>query len=145
MEFNQLQKEMIAAMKAKDKVRKETISSLVAGAKKLAIDEGCREDISEELVTRAIQKEKRMAQEQYNTCPDERADLKEEYRIRYEIISEFAPAMMSAQEVKIFIESNFAEVVATKNKGNIMKNVMKDLKGKAEGQTINEVVAELCK
>ena len=41
MQFAELQKQMIAAMKAKDKVRKEAISSLVSAAKKVAIDEGC--------------------------------------------------------------------------------------------------------
>ena len=48
MQFAELQKQMIAAMKAKDKVRKEAISSLVSAAKKVAIDEGCRDDISED-------------------------------------------------------------------------------------------------
>ena len=54
MQFEQLQKDMIAAMKARDKVRKDAISALVSAAKKVAIDEGCRDDIKEELVNRVI-------------------------------------------------------------------------------------------
>ena len=50
MQFKQLQDDMIAAMKARDKVRKDAISTLVSAAKKVAIDEGCRDDIREELV-----------------------------------------------------------------------------------------------
>ena len=50
MEFSTLQKDMVAAMKAKDKVRKEAISSLVSAVKKVAIDEGCRDDIKADLV-----------------------------------------------------------------------------------------------
>ena len=46
MQFKQLQDDMIAAMKARDKVRKDAISTLVSAAKKVAIDEGCRDDIS---------------------------------------------------------------------------------------------------
>lgn len=42
MELQTLQKDMIAAMKAKDKVRKDAISSLVSAVKKVAIDEGCQ-------------------------------------------------------------------------------------------------------
>ena len=57
MKLEVLQKEMVAAMKARDKERKETISALVAAVKKLAIDEGKREDIPEELVDRAVLKE----------------------------------------------------------------------------------------
>lgn len=145
MQIDQLQKEMIAAMKNKDKFRKETISTLVSAAKKIGIDEGCREDIPEEVVTRAILKELKMATEQLNTCPDERADLKEEYTKRVEIITEFAPSMMSEEEVKKCIMDKFADLVATKNKGTIMKSVMQELKGKADGQVINKVVADLCK
>ena len=44
-------------MKAKDKVRKEAISSLVSAAKKVAIDEGHRDDIKPELVDQVILKE----------------------------------------------------------------------------------------
>ena len=54
MQFNTLQKDMMAAMKARDKARKDSISVLVSAAKKLAIDEGCREDIPEELVDRVL-------------------------------------------------------------------------------------------
>ena len=57
MKFEQLQKDMIAAMKARDKVRKDAISALVSAAKKVAIDEGCRDNISEEIVDRVILKE----------------------------------------------------------------------------------------
>ena len=57
MQFETLQKDMIAAMKARDKVRKDAISTLVSAAKKAAIDEGCRDDIKEELVNRVILKE----------------------------------------------------------------------------------------
>ena len=53
--------------------------------------------------------------------------------------------MMSAEEVRSYIETHFAELVATKNKGQIMKAVMGELKGKADGRVINEIVAELCK
>ena len=78
MKIEVLQKEMVAAMKARDKERKETISSLVAAVKKLAIDEGKREDIPEELVERAILKELKTVKEQLETCPAERTDLKED-------------------------------------------------------------------
>ena len=35
-------------------------------------------------------------------------------------------------------------VIATKNKGQIMKTIMPELKGKADGKVINEVVTEMC-
>jgi uncharacterized protein YqeY len=145
MQMEQLQKDMIAAMKARDKVRKEAISSLVSAVKKIAIDEGCRENIPEEVVDRAILKEMKLVKEQLDTCPDARTELKESYRATYDIIKEYAPSMMSEEEIKAFIQEHFAEAVATKNKGMIMKSVMAELKGKADGKLINQVVGDLCK
>jgi hypothetical protein len=143
MTFETLQKDMIAAMKAKDKVRKDAISTLVSAAKKIAIDEGSRDNISEEIVDRAILKEIKSVKEQIDTCPDERAELKAEYQARYDIMSEYAPKMLSEEEVTAIISEKFADVLATKNKGMIMKAVMGKLKGKADGKVINQVVSKL--
>ena len=145
MQLETLQKDMIAAMKAHDKQRKDAISSLISAIKKVAIDEGHREDIKEDLVDRVILKELKTVKEQIDSCPADRTDLKEEYQLRYDVINEYAPSLMSAEAVKAFIEQKFADVVASKNKGMIMKNVMPELKGKADGKVINEVVGELCK
>ncbi len=145
MNIELLRKDMVTAMKEKNKPRKEAISSLISAIKKVAIDEGCREEIPEELADRVILKELKTAKEQLDTCPADRTDLKEEYQFRYDVINEYAPQLMSAEEVKKVIEEKFAEVIATKNKGQIMKVVMPELKGKADGKVINQVVAELCK
>ena len=53
--------------------------------------------------------------------------------------------MMSDDEIRAFLAKNFVEVLATKNKGQIMKAVMPALKGKADGKAINAIVAEICK
>lgn len=145
MQLETLQKDMIAAMKAHDKARKDAISSLISAIKKVAIDEGHRDDIKEDLVDRVILKELKTVKEQIDSCPTDRTDLIEEYQHRYDVINEYAPSLMGAEEVKAFIEEKFADVVASKNKGMIMKNVMPELKGKADGKVINEVVGELCK
>lgn len=143
MQFETLQKDMIAAMKAHDKTRKDAISTLVSAAKKIAIDEGKRDDIPEEVVDRAILKEVKSAKEQLDTCPDERAELKAEYQARYDIMQEYAPKMLSEEEIESIIKEKFADVLATGNKGQIMKAVMGELKGKADGKLINQVVSKL--
>ena len=145
MTIEELRKDMVAAMKAKDKERKEAISSLVSAAKKAGIDAGCRDDIPESMVDQVILKELKTVKEQIDTCPASREDLKAEYQFRYDVISEYAPKQMSADEVKAYIQEKFADVLATKNKGAIMKVVMADMKGKADGKVINQTVAELCK
>ncbi len=145
MELATLQSAMIAAMKAKDKPRKDAISALVSAVKKAGIDAGCRDDIPTSMVDQVILKELKSVKEQIDTCPESRGDLKEEYQFRYNVMQEFAPQQMSAEEVKAVLQEKFAEVLATKNKGMIMKNVMAELKGKADGKVINQVVAELCR
>ena len=145
MKLDVLQSAMIAAMKARDKARKDSIGVLVSAVKKAGIDAGCREDIPEEMVDQAIMKEVKSVKEQLDTCPKERTELLAEYQARYDVFMEFAPKMMSAEEIKAYILEHFAEVAATKNKGMIMKSVMAELKGKADGKEIGAVVAELCK
>lgn len=144
MEFKKLQSDMVAAMKARDKARKDTISSLISAVKKLAIDEGKRDDIPEELVDRAIIKEEKTAQEQVDSCPADREDLKAEYQARLDVIKEYAPKMMSPEEIEEVLKTQFADVIATKNKSQIMKAVMAELKGKANGKDINQIVGKLC-
>ena len=145
MTLEALRKDMVAAMKAKDKTTKDAVSSLVSAVKKAAIDEGCREDVPEALVDRVILKEMKTVKEQIDSCPAERTDLLAEYQQRYDIMSEYAPAMLSEEEVRKILTEKFADVIATKNKGQIMKIVMPELKGKADGKLIGQVVAELCK
>ena len=145
MKLDELQKAMVAAMKAKDKPRKDAISALVSAVKKAGIDNGCRDDIPEDMVTQVILKELKTVKEQIDTCPADRTELLEEYKARYAVMNEFAPKLLSAEEVKEILTTRFADVLATKNKGMIMKTVMAELKGKADGKVINQVVAELTK
>ncbi|SET93002.1 hypothetical protein SAMN04487771_10727 [[Clostridium] aminophilum] len=143
--FEDLQKAMVAAMKARDKARKDAVSSIISDVKKVAIDSGCRDNIGDDLVNQVIMKSLKTVKEQIDTCPDDRAELKAEYQFRYDVIKEYAPAMMSEDEIRTMLTEKFSEVIATKNKGAIMKEIMPALKGKADGKVINAIVAELCK
>lgn len=143
MKYETLQKEKIAAMKAKDNVRKDAISILMAAVKKEAIDKGIREDIPEDIVDASILKEVKLAKEQMDTCPDDRAELKAEYQARYDVMKSFAPAQMSEQEVEDYIRANFADIIASGNKGALMKSVMGALKGKADGKMINQIASKV--
>ena len=145
MTLEKLQKDMIAAMKARDEERKDSISSLVSAVKKVGIDNGCRDNIPEDIVDSVILKEIKSVKEQIDTCPADRTDLLEQYKARYDVFNEYAPKLLSEDEVRDILTTKFADVIATKNKGQIMKAVMAELKGKADGKVINQVVAELCK
>ena len=145
MDIKTLQKDMIAAMKARDKARKESISALIQAVKKTAIDAGCRDDIPEEMVNKVILKELKTVREQIDTCPADRTDLKEEYQARYDIIAKYAPKQMDEAEIKEVVASVLAEMgldaPTAKDKGKIMKNLMPKVKGKADGKLVNEIVS----
>ncbi len=143
MQFTTLQKDMIQAMKDHDKARKDAISTLVSATKKLAIDAGCREDIPDDMTDQAILKEIKSVKEQIDTCPDSRAELKAEYEARLKVFEEYAPKMLSSDEVEAILKDKFADVIASGNKGQIMKAVMPELNGKADGKVINEVISKL--
>lgn len=144
MQIEKLQKDMMEAMKAHDKERKDSISILYSAAKKAGIDNGCRDSVPEDMVNAAIMKEVKSVKEQIETCPADRTELLAEYKARLAIFEEYAPKMLSPEEVEALIKDKFADVIATGNKGMIMKTVMPELKGKADGKVINEVVAKLC-
>ena len=144
MTLEVLQKDMMAAMKARDKERKDSISALVSAVKKAGIDAGCRDNIPEDMVNQVIMKEIKSVKEQIDTCPESRKDLIDQYQARYAVFQEYAPSMMSEEEVEAFLKDKFADLIAGKNKGMIMKTVMPELKGKADGKVINQVVARLC-
>lgn len=144
MTFAQLKSDMVAAMKARDKVKKDNISYLVGAIKKVAIDKGFREDIPDEIVDDVILKETKLAKEQVDTCPDSREDLKAEYITKYETFKSYAPAQLSEEEIEKYIIENFKDLVDAKNKGMLMKNAIAALKGQADGKVINQIVAKLC-
>ena len=84
---------------------------MIAAVKKVAIDEGCRDEIKSELVDRVILKELKTVKEQLDTCPESREDLKAEYQARYDVIAKYAPKQMDADEIKAYLEEKGHEVI----------------------------------
>lgn len=144
-----LQIEMIAAMKNKDKARKDTLSSLIGAVKKTAIDKKCKDNITEELVNEVVLKELKTVQEMIDTCPDNRPQLLADYAERKHIINEFAPKLMSDEkEIESIITTLLSDAqieVIKANKGQIMKTVMPAMKGKADMKVVNKVIGEIIK
>ena len=145
MTLETLQKEMMTALKEKDKLRKETIAAIINTAKMQAIANCDKDNVSEELVDAAIRKEHKTVNEQLETCPADRTDKKEEYTKRKEIIESLMPKQLTENEIKSILDDKFSEVLATKNKGEIMKNIMPFFKGKADGKLVNGIIMSYLK
>ena len=149
MTFKELQAAMTTAMKERNRVKKDVIADMVACAKNMAIEKGCKDNITDEIVKEAILKSKKRCQEQIDTCPANRPDLLEAYTICMGYINEFAPKMMSEKEIKDFVGSEMITMSLNNrepfNKGKFMKVIMPKLKGKADGKLINKVVEDILK
>lgn len=147
MTLETLQKEMIKAMKEQNKPRKETLSSLIGAIKKAAIDQKCKENITEKLVDEVILKEKKTVQEMIDTCPANRETLLQEYKTRMSIIEEFAPQLIADENQ---IKSMIYNIISTTDiqqdgQKAVMKAVMPKLKGKVDMKVANKVLVEILK
>ena len=139
MTLETLRAEMIIAMKNKDSLRKDVISSLVQAAKNFGINNGCRDNLTEEQIATVILKEKKTMQEMIDTCPVDRTEILEQYNAKMAIINEFAPTLMTDEnEIKDFIIALGVEL----NKKS-MGVVMKALKGKADMKIATKVFTSM--
>ena len=146
MKIEKIRTDMVESMKENNKFKKEVLSSIISTATNMAIDKGCKDNITEEIVSAAILKELKTANEMLDTCPSDRLEQLKEFTQRIEIIRSYAPRMMSEEEIKNFIKETAQDnniELTTKNKGQLMKVVMPQLKGKADGKLVNNVVQEM--
>lgn len=146
MTLEMLEKEMTKARRNRDTVRITAISGLVNAVKVAAINERCKDNITEEFVNNILIKEQKTVQEMIDTCPADRTDLMTEYKNRMAIVKEFAPQLLTdATEIKNQImDAVNGEIEFTKNnKGKIMKIIAPIFKGKADMKIVNQVIGEM--
>ena len=138
---------MVAAMKAQDKPRKNALSMLLSALKNAEIDK--REPLTEDEANVVVKKEIKQTQETYDTAPADRQDIRDEAAVRLAVYKEFAPADMTADQIREVIAQVLAELnieaPAAKDKGAIMKVLMPRVKGKADGKVVNETLASMLK
>ena len=127
-----IRKEMMTAMKNKDKERKESLSMLLSALK------------TETEENTIIAKEIKQTKETMDTCPADRTDIIDECKARLAVLEEFAPEQMSEEQIEAEINAVLAELgidaPTMKDKGKVMKNLMPRVKGKADGKLVNQLV-----
>ena len=144
MTLEKLPSEMVGAMKAGDKFRKNVISTLIAQIKNAASDKGCRDNSTEALVNEVLLKAKKTAQEMIDTCPADRIETLAEYVKQFDIIDEFAPKLIDDEdeiERLIFEYADTAKIPLVKqSRGAIMGIIARNLKGKVDMSVVNKVI-----
>lgn len=134
-----------AAMKAKDKVRLETVRSI----KKVIIEEEStvraqgQEELTEEqelAVLTRLAKQRKDAIAQYQDA--NRDDLAEKEAAELAIIEEYLPEQLSDEDIEAVIDELIAKTGAAsaKDMGKVMGPAMKELKGRADGAKVQAMV-----
>lgn len=143
---DQIKKDLVQAVKASDEVQKGVLRMAVAEFRNQQIDKkGALIDDEAVSVLRKMVKQREEAKESFREGGREEAMAKEEKEI--EILKIYLPKQIDREEVKKKVETVVSEMgeVSAKDFGRVMGAVMKELKGKADGKMINEVVREVIK
>ncbi len=146
----QIRGQIKESMKAGDKVRLEVMRGLVtAFTNELVATNRTPQDMltDEEaikVITRAS-KQRKDSIEQFGK--GNRQDLVDAETAQLRIIEEFLPKLMEKSEVEKFVKTKYDElpIKDPTKKGMFMSSVMKELKGKADGSLVKEVVDQLFK
>ncbi len=137
--------QMKAAMKSGDKVRLDTVRSIRAAILEFNTS-GVGRPMTEEDELKLVQKlakKRRDAIEIYKTHGRVEAAEKEQEELV--ILEEFLPKQLEESEIKVIVERVIAETGATtaKDFGKVIGAAMKELKGKADGTVVQNLVKSL--
>lgn len=144
--FDQISEDIKAAMKARDKVRLETLRNI----KKVFIEAktapGANNELDDAAALKIIQKLAKQGRETARTYTDNsRQDLADEELAQVAVMEEYLPKQLSPEEIKKAVKDIIAQTGATsmKDMGKVMGMADKLLAGKADGKAISTIVKQL--
>jgi uncharacterized protein YqeY len=136
-----LEADMVASMKAKDKIRLSVIRMVRSEIKNQEIQKGeaLKESDTLSLLSRSA-KQRRESIVQFQTGG--REDLVRKETQELEIILEYLPTQLTSDEVREIIQKTIEETGATsaKEMGAVMGRVMAEVSGKADGKEVQRMV-----
>ena len=140
---DQLNSKLKAAMREKNKVALESLRAIKSAILLLQTQSGAKETPDDAEITKLLQKLVKQRKESASIFREQgRVDLAEPEEAQIEIISQFLPEQLSAEEVEKVIDEVIQLVGATtmKDMGKVMGMANKQLAGKADGKLIAEIV-----
>lgn len=145
MDINaRINEEMVAAAKAKDKIKLSSIRMLKTALHNKEIDAMRPLNEMEIMqVLAALVKQRKDSIEQF--AKGGRQDLVDKEEAEMKVLQSFMPEQMSDEDVEALIKKAIAEVgaVSVKDMGKVMKIVMPQITGKADGKAAGEKVKAL--
>jgi uncharacterized protein YqeY len=138
-----LRNDMAAAMRDGDADKRNTLRMLLAAVKQIEVDERKElDDKGVELVLTKQAKQRRESIADYEKA--NRPEMAANEKMELVIIETYLPKMMSRDEIKELVTAVIADLgdVDMKAMGQVMGKLMPQVKGKADGRLVNEVVRE---
>ncbi|MGA2622623.1 MAG: GatB/YqeY domain-containing protein [Bacteroidota bacterium] len=144
--MDKISEDMKKAMKSGEKLRLETLRMIRAQLLEKRVERRPSGDITLEdeiTVLTAASKKRKEAIEVYQQHGKTEMAIQEQQELA--IIQEYLPKQLTVQEVEALIQKKIEELQATSAKdfGKVMSVVMKELRGKADGKLIQEIVKKI--
>jgi uncharacterized protein YqeY len=144
--FETISEDIKAAMKARDKVRLETLRNI----KKVFIEAktapGANDTLEDAAALKILQKLAKQGKETAATyTAANRQDLANEELAQVQVIEEYLPKPLTEAEIEQAVREIIAQTGAQtmKDMGRVMGTASKQLAGKADGSTISKIVRQL--
>lgn len=144
--FEQVSKDIVAAMKAKDKVRLEALRNVKKFFIEAKTAPGANDTLDDTTAIKILAKLAKQGRDTAALYTEQgRQELAEEEAAQAAIIEEYLPKALSAEELEAEVKAIIAEVGATspKDMGKVMGVASKKLAGKADGKAISTLVKQL--
>lgn len=144
--FDRISNDIKDAMKAKDKVRLETLRNIKKVFLEAKTAPGANDTLTDDAALKIMQKLVKQGKDSATLYNEQgRADLAEAELAQVAVIETYLPKQMSAEELEVALKATIAEVGATgpKDMGKVMGTATKKLAGLAEGRAISAKVKEL--
>lgn len=142
--LERLNEDMKEAMRAKDKERLSVIRMIKASVQKEQIELGRALTTDEELtiLSRELKQRKDSIREFEQAG---RVDLAEKTAAEVDVVTGYLPKQLTVEEIKAELKQIMTQVGATQPSdfGKVMGVAMSALKGKADGNLVNQCVKEL--
>lgn len=144
--YDKVSEDIKAAMKARDKVRLETLRNIKKVFLEAKTAPGANDTLEDADALKILQKFAKQGRESAQTYIDNgRQDLADDELAQAAVIEEYLPKQLSEAEIEVEVKKVIAETGAQgmKDMGRVMGVVTKQLAGRADGRAISTVVKRL--
>lgn len=144
--FDQISKDIMAAMKAHDKVRLEALRNIKKNFIEAKTAPGANDELPDDKALKILAKLAKQGKDAAALYRQQnRPDLAEEEEAQANVIEEYMPKPLSDEEIEKEVKAIVEQTGASsmRDMGKVMGIASKTLAGKADGKKISDIVKKL--